>query len=59
METEFAEIYHGSSEAAERTYGRFQVLQSDDVASAVLYALEAPAHVAIHDILMRPTEQPT
>jgi len=59
VETEFAEVYHGSSEAAERTYGRFKVLQADDVASAVLYAIEAPAHVAIHDILMRPTEQPT
>ena len=59
VETEFAEVYHGSSEAAERTYGRFQVLQPEDVASAVIYALEAPPHVAIHDILMRPTEQTT
>lgn len=59
VETEFAEVYHGSSEAAERTYGRFPVLQAQDVAAAVLHALEAPPHVAIHDILMRPTEQPT
>lgn len=59
VETEFAEVYHGSPEAAERTYGRFQVLRPQDVASAVLYAIEAPRHVAIHDILIRPTEQPT
>jgi NADP-dependent 3-hydroxy acid dehydrogenase YdfG len=59
VETEFAEVYHGSTEAAEQTYGRFQVLQPQDVAAAVLYAIEAPPHVAVHDILMRPTEQPT
>lgn len=59
VETEFAEVYHGSSEAAERTYGRFKVLEADDVASTILHALETPPHVAIHDILMRPTEQPT
>lgn len=57
VETEFAEVYHGSSEAAERTYSRFKVLQPDDVAAAVMHALDAPSHVAIHDILMRPTEQ--
>lgn len=59
VETEFAERYHGSAKAAAHTYGRFKVLQADDVASTILHALEAPAHVAIHDILMRPTEQPT
>jgi NADP-dependent 3-hydroxy acid dehydrogenase YdfG len=59
VETEFAEIYHGSAEAAEKTYGRFKVLGAKDVAATVLHALEAPAHVEIHDILMRPTEQPT
>lgn len=59
VETEFAEVYHGSAEAAERTYRRFKVLEPGDVAAAVLHALEAPPHVSIHDILMRPTDQPT
>ncbi|HEX9334947.1 MAG TPA: SDR family oxidoreductase [Pseudonocardiaceae bacterium] len=32
-------------------------LQSEDIANAVLYALEQPQHVAINEILVRPTEQ--
>ncbi len=59
VETEFAEVYHDSAEAARETYGRFKVLEARDVASTVLHALEAPAHVAIHDVLVRPTEQPS
>lgn len=57
VETEFAEIYHGSSDAAERTYSRFKVLQPEDVAATVVHLLKAPDHVAIHDVLMRPTHQ--
>lgn len=58
VETEFAAVYEDSTEAAERTYGRFKVLQAEDVASTVMHALEAPSHVDIHDILMRSSEQP-
>lgn len=59
VETEFAEVYHGSREAAARTYGRFKVLKPEDVAATVLHILEAPPYVSIHDILLRPTRQPT
>jgi NADP-dependent 3-hydroxy acid dehydrogenase YdfG len=58
VETGFAAHYHHDPTAAERTYGRFKVLQSEDVADAVLYVLTQPAHVQIHDLLMRPTDQP-
>lgn len=57
VETEFAEHYHQSAEAARRTYGQYQVLKAEDVAEAVLYALRQPAHVEVHDILLRPTAQ--
>ena len=33
------------------------VLHEDDVARAVLYALQQPPHVAINELLIRPTEQ--
>lgn len=32
-------------------------LQSEDIANAILYVLEQPDHVAINEILVRPTEQ--
>ena len=32
-------------------------LQSEDVANAILYAIQAPSHVNVNEILMRPTAQ--
>ena len=59
METEFAEVFaHGDRAAHARTYGRYPCLQPDDIADAVRYVLAAPAHVQVHDVLVRPTEQP-
>lgn len=57
VETEFAARYHKSEEAAAQTYGRYKVLEADDVAGSVAYVLSTPAHMQVHDILMRPTEQ--
>ena len=34
-------------------------LESDDIARAVMYALDQPEHVDINEILVRPTSQPT
>ena len=34
-------------------------LQADDIARAVLYALDEPAHVDVNEILIRPINQPT
>ncbi|MCC6523858.1 MAG: short-chain dehydrogenase, partial [Polyangiaceae bacterium] len=50
--------YHQSEEAAQRTYGRFPVMQPDDVADLVVFALSRPPHVEVHDLLVRPTAQP-
>lgn len=58
VETEFAQVYHRDPSAGERTYGRYPVLQPEDVAEAVRYVLTAPARVQVHDVLVRPTAQP-
>ena len=34
-------------------------LESDDIARAVMYALDQPGHVDVNEILVRPTAQPT
>lgn len=57
VETGFAEHYMKSAEQAREVYSRFKVLQSEDVADAVLYLLDCPPHMQVHDILIRPTEQ--
>jgi len=58
VETEFAAHYQKSEAAAEETYSRFKVLEDVDVADAIAWALAAPPHMQVHDILIRATEQP-
>jgi NADP-dependent 3-hydroxy acid dehydrogenase YdfG len=58
VETEFAEVYHRDGEAAAKTYGRYPVLTPDDIADAVAFAVGAPPHMQVHDLLVRPTRQP-
>lgn len=57
VETEFAAHYHRSEKAARETYGQFKVLEASDVADAVVYVLGSPAHMQVHDLLIRPTRQ--
>ncbi len=57
VETEFAEVFSRDPAAAEATYGRFPVLQPEDVAEMVRFVLSNPAHVQVHDLLVRPTRQ--
>ena len=59
VETGFAEHFHKSADKARETYSQFKVLESEDVAEGVVYMLACPDHVQVHDILMRPTDQPT
>lgn len=58
-ETELRDhITHAPSKAAiEARVSTYRQLQAEDVADAVRYAVTAPAHVAINEILMRPTDQ--
>ena len=57
VETEFAEHYSKSAEQAKITYGRYKVLEAQDIAKQVSFLLSTPAHVQIHDLLVRPTAQ--
>jgi len=56
VETEFQVRMSGEA-AAEKVYSKIKCLQADDIADSVVYALSAPPHVQVHDILMRPTNQ--
>ncbi len=58
VETGFAAHYHKSEDAARRAYGRYKVLEPGDIASAVRYVLSCPPHMQVHDVLIRPTQQP-
>ena len=59
VETEFLEQYTGSKDLAQQAYSRYKVLEAADISRQVLFVLEQPPHVQIHDILMRPTDQPS
>jgi NADP-dependent 3-hydroxy acid dehydrogenase YdfG len=53
VETEFAQVYSGD----DSVYRRLKALEPGDVARAVLWAVSPPAHVEVHDVLVRPTAQ--
>ncbi len=57
VETEFFEIALGDPEAAKEAYEGFEILVPDDVADAILYALDAPWRVNVGCIELTPTEQ--
>ena len=59
IETEFDVVRNfGNTDTSKELYSKFKCLQGDDVAQAVLWVIGAPDHVDVHDILMRPVEQP-
>jgi NADP-dependent 3-hydroxy acid dehydrogenase YdfG len=40
-----------------KNFGGIEIMQSEDVANAIRYIVTQPRHVAINEVLMRPTEQ--
>jgi NADP-dependent 3-hydroxy acid dehydrogenase YdfG len=58
VDTELAD--HLRDEIREQAMGRFasiQRLQADDIADAIAYVVTRPRHVAVNELLIRPTEQ--
>ncbi|XP_060563185.1 dehydrogenase/reductase SDR family member 11-like isoform X1 [Ruditapes philippinarum] len=57
--TEFSHrLFKDDLEQADKRYSGIQAMTADDVTDSVIYALAAPTHVQVHDILVRPTECP-
>ncbi|XP_072041943.1 dehydrogenase/reductase SDR family member 11-like isoform X2 [Amphiura filiformis] len=56
IKTEFAPRALGQ-EAADGLYAAIPWLEADDIADAVVYALQAPPHVQVHDIIIHPIEK--
>lgn len=57
-QTEFHEVrLRGNREQADALHDEIRSLRAEDVAKAVLYAVEQPDHVNISDLLITPTDQ--
>lgn len=57
-DTEFSEVrFHGDRDIAKKVYEGFKPLSAEDVAEAVFFIINAPAHVNIQNILLTPTAQ--
>lgn len=58
VETNFSNIrFHGDTERASNVYKGITPLTADDIASAALYAIQAPEHVQIAEMLILATHQ--
>jgi serine 3-dehydrogenase len=58
VETEFSQVrFHGDSERAAGVYQGYTPLSPNDIADAVLYVANAPAHVDIFNMVIMPTDQ--
>lgn len=61
VKSEFAAGIYGDERRAEDTYAeaakREALMTSDDAAAVVEWILTSPPHVAVHDVLVRPTGQ--
>jgi len=55
VETEFAPRAFGEEEGRAIYASKKHILQAQDIAEAVLFALSAPPSAQVHDILIRPT----
>ncbi len=57
VDTELFDHREGSAEGFTAMFGQIDYLQPDDIATAVAYIVQNPRHVAINEIVIRPSEQ--
>lgn len=58
VETEFSLVrFHGDREAADRVYDGVEPLTGDDIAEAIAWAAQLPAHMNVNDIVLMPAQQ--
>ncbi|XP_005098794.2 dehydrogenase/reductase SDR family member 11 [Aplysia californica] len=53
----YSKLFDGNEEKAKAFLAERKYLEAKDVAAAVVYALQQPQHVQVHDILMRSIDQ--
>ena len=58
VETELTDhIRDGVRERTRERFAEIESLKSEDIADAIAYAVTRPGHVALNEILIRPTQQ--
>lgn len=58
VETEFVyRMFEKTSLSASQVYSTIKVLEAKDISSAVVFALGAPPHMSVGEIIVRPVEQ--
>jgi len=58
VNTEFSTVrFHGDQQRADSVYDGFAPLTGENIADAVLYMVQSPAHVNIADLVIMPTSQ--
>lgn len=58
VETEFSVVrFHGDEERADHVYDGVDALTGDDIAEAIAWAAQLPAHMNVNDMVLMPTQQ--
>lgn len=58
VETEFSLVrFHGDKERAERVYDGVTPLSGEDIAEAIAWVVQLPAHMNVNDMVLMPAQQ--
>lgn len=58
VETEFSQVrFHGDRERADRVYDGVTPLTGDDIAEAIAWAAQLPAHMNVNEMVLMPSQQ--